>query len=177
MLYLHQALQTWMPFWEWVFASNWGVFVYQSLIYNNDCVAPVCPYEWKLNQKLSICSPVFQLSPKRMRSWLKSASDRAAGFRVTSIEADLLLRLMKRNQLRWIGRLIRLLPGSLPLEVFWACPAGIRLGIVCPLWPGNTSGRGARECRCGGGMMSGLPSWTCSMDKWTKMDGWSFYRT
>uniref|UniRef100_A0A3B4BI15 Ethanolamine kinase n=1 Tax=Periophthalmus magnuspinnatus TaxID=409849 RepID=A0A3B4BI15_9GOBI len=37
-----------------------------------------------------------------------------------------LLLHVERNQLRWLGHLLRMPPGRLPREVFWACPTGRR---------------------------------------------------
>ncbi|KAJ0009346.1 hypothetical protein NQD34_001048 [Periophthalmus magnuspinnatus] len=37
-----------------------------------------------------------------------------------------LLLHVERSQLRWLGHLLRMPPGRLPREVFWACPTGRR---------------------------------------------------
>ncbi|TWW54350.1 hypothetical protein D4764_0154760 [Takifugu flavidus] len=43
---------------------------------------------------------------------------------------ELLLQRVERNQMRWLGHLVRMPPGRLPGEVFRACPSG-----CCPCDP------------------------------------------
>jgi len=77
---------------------------------------------------------------ERMRSRIQAAEmsflPRVAGLsrrdRVRSsdirreLRVELLLLRFERSQLRWLGHLIRMPPGCLPLEVFWARPTGRR---------------------------------------------------
>uniref|UniRef100_A0A8C6LTA7 Reverse transcriptase domain-containing protein n=1 Tax=Nothobranchius furzeri TaxID=105023 RepID=A0A8C6LTA7_NOTFU len=77
---------------------------------------------------------------ERTRSWIQAAEmsflRRVAGLslrdRVRSsviregLGVDLLLLHIERSQLRWLGHLVRMPPGCLPGEVFWARPTGRR---------------------------------------------------
>ena len=42
------------------------------------------------------------------------------------LKVEPLLLRIERSQLRWFGHLVRMPPGRLPGEVFWACPTGRR---------------------------------------------------
>ena len=77
---------------------------------------------------------------ERMRSRIQAAEmsflRRVAGLslrdRVRSsvilerLRVEPLLLHIERSQLRWFGHLVRMSPGRLPGEVFWACPPGKR---------------------------------------------------
>lgn len=138
-----KKMDCYLKIWEWVFASNWGILCIRasSTVMRMLLRSVVMNGSWTKNfQFLYQCSNSHLNSWDPASKWLESASYRADGFRVLSIEVHLHLCLIKRSQLRWIGRLIRMVPGSLPLEVFQACPTGIKLGIMYPIWPGNTAG-------------------------------------
>ncbi|TWW80569.1 hypothetical protein D4764_01G0003840 [Takifugu flavidus] len=42
------------------------------------------------------------------------------------LRVEPLLLRVERSQMRWLGHLVRMPPGRLPGEVFWACPSGRR---------------------------------------------------
>ncbi|KAJ0002535.1 hypothetical protein NQD34_007684 [Periophthalmus magnuspinnatus] len=77
---------------------------------------------------------------ERTRSWIQAAemgflcrvAGRTLRDRVRSsvtreeLGVEPLLLHVERNQLRWLGHLLRMPPGRLPRQVFWACPTGRR---------------------------------------------------
>lgn len=96
---------------------------------------------------------------------------------------------IERSQLRWFRRLIRMCPGRLPLEVFWACPTGRRPpgqtlntleGLQIPSSLGTPRNPNRRSWRLwlGRGLF-GLPCLACCHcglvpRQRKKMDGWMF---
>lgn len=87
-----------------------------------------------------------------LRKWWSTAEvGRGDGARVKSsniwreLGAELPLLGISRSQLRWFGRMIRMPPGHLPLEVFQACPSGrgpsVGPGLLRRItyhgWPGS----------------------------------------
>lgn len=78
---------------------------------------------------------------------------------------ELLLLIIKRSQLNWLGHLIRILPGHVPPAGDRGLQPELAGGFIYLLWPLNalrSSPGGAGEASWGEKCWS-LPSWTCCL--------------
>ncbi|TWW81679.1 hypothetical protein D4764_01G0014940 [Takifugu flavidus] len=72
----------------------------------------------ELSQKAKLST--YQVAGLSLRDRVRSSAIRE------ELGVEPLLLRVERSQMRWLGHLVRMSPGYLPGEVFWACPSGRR---------------------------------------------------
>ncbi|GAA6083797.1 uncharacterized protein LOC111191400, partial [Tachysurus ichikawai] len=115
--------------------------IYRSVVVKKElsCKAKLCIYQSIYVPTLTYGHELWVMT-KRTRSWIQAdemsflcrVAGRSLRERVRSsvtreeLRVEPLLLHIERSQLRWLGHLFRMLPGSLPGEVSRACPTGRR---------------------------------------------------